>query len=146
MKTYTLRLEFLEGFNLPDIGRNIYLHVCLGQYVLIGQGHKDPKNGFINFYETFPDKKVHLPENTKQIPDLIVYLAKGTKEKDRVSYIRIPGHSIVSTSDSKIPMGIHDLKADLSLMNIGRDDSPGYLTFRPRIFDSVPPEPLNYQK
>lgn len=61
-----------------------------------------------------------MPEDITQIPDLIIYLAKGQKQKDRISYFRIPAQNIISSSQLN-PMTIYNLKADLTLNNIKKD-------------------------
>lgn len=61
-----------------------------------------------------------MPEDITQIPDLIIYLAKGQKQKDRISYVRIPAQNIISSSQLN-PMTIYNLKADLTLNNIKKD-------------------------
>ena len=124
--------------------KNIYIHVCIGQYMIMGTSHKYTKKGFINFYESLADKKISLPEDRSQMPDLIVYLAKGLKEQDRISYFRIRAQTLVTSTF--MPMKIYELKADLSLMNIAKDESAGYLTFRAQLFESIPPPPTNFLK
>ena len=59
-----------------------------------------PKKGALYLSETIQDKKVQLPEDITQIPDLIVYFAKGKKEKDRAAYMRKAGKSLVYKSGS----------------------------------------------
>lgn len=73
-----------------------------------------------SFMEKLPDKKVQFPEEQTQIPDLIIYLAKGEKQKDRISYVRIPSHVLVATTISN-PMNIYSLKGDLTLNNFTKD-------------------------
>lgn len=112
----------MEGFNLPEInGRNqCYVHCCIGQYLIVSRSFGELRGKSITFMERLPDKKAQLPDDLSQLPDIILYIAKGEREKDRISYIRIPAKDFVSSTISN-PMKIFNLKADLSLNNIGKD-------------------------
>ena len=91
----------------------------MGQYMTISKTFGSMKL-CQSFFEKFPDKKVQLPEDITQVPDLIIYLAKGEHEKDRISYVRIPAKDIVSNGQRN-SMSIYNLKADLTLNNINKD-------------------------
>jgi hypothetical protein len=141
LKSYVVRVEVLDGFNLPQInGKNhCYIHCCIGQYMIVSKSFGETKGNSITFLERLADKKVQFPENQSQIPDLIFYLARGEQEKDRISYVRIPAKTIISSNLSK-PMAIYCLKADLTLQNCLTNESGGCVTVRAHLFTGPPPE------
>lgn len=139
MKSYTLRFEMLDGFSLPSIaGKASFIHACIGQYMIVSKDYQPPNNGSLYFLDRLPDKKVQFPEDYSQIPDLIVYFAKGPREKDRICYVRIAAHQLFLPH---APMLIHELKPDMSLLNISKDEPAGYLTFRAQLYENLPPQP-----
>lgn len=97
------------------------------------------KDGYLEFYDILPDKKVQLTEDPTQIPDIILYFAKGTRERDRISFIRIKAETVVGDTIFN-PMKIYELQPDLSL-GLAKPgfDSGGYVTARIHLFRSKPP-------
>ena len=81
-------MELLEAFALP-LNSDCYIHVCLGQYFLLSKSYEKHKDGYLEIMDSLPDKKMQLAEDPTMLPDLILYFAKGPKEKDRISFIRI---------------------------------------------------------
>lgn len=41
------------------------------------------------------DKKVNLPENARDMPDLVIYFCDGLKEENRLAYVRIKAKDVV---------------------------------------------------
>lgn len=74
-----------------------------------------------------------------QIPDLIIYFAKGPKEKDRISFIRIKAETFIAEGHINM-MKIYELKPDhsIGLAKAGQD-SGGYITARINLFQTRPP-------
>jgi hypothetical protein len=48
------------------------------------------ENGRAIFYQSLEDKKIVMPVNIDEIPDLIVYFADEDKEVRRHSFARVP--------------------------------------------------------
>jgi hypothetical protein len=41
------------------------------------------------------DKRVNLPENVGDMPDLVVYFCDGLKEENRLAYVRIGAKEVL---------------------------------------------------
>ena len=92
-KTYTLRIDVFEGNELPTKRKGI-LHFSLGPY-LLKSSLKKLDNGRIFWNESLEDKRVTLPMNIEQIPDLIIYFCDEDVESHRISYMRMKSHNFV---------------------------------------------------
>jgi hypothetical protein len=74
------------------------LHVAMGPYLLSSSKVKMQK-GMCNWYQKLEDKKVVFPcgeGNQYMLPDVVVYLANGDYEKNRMSFIRLNAGKIVT--------------------------------------------------
>jgi hypothetical protein len=70
-KQYVLRVDLFEGLELPQREFCI-IHVLVGPYLV----HSEPvkiENGRAIIYQGLPEKKVFLPVDPEEIPDIIVY-------------------------------------------------------------------------
>ena len=136
-----LRVELLEAFALP-LKSDCYIHVCLGQYFLLSKSYGKHKDGYLEIMDGLPDKKMQLAEDATMLPDLVIYFAKGPKEKDRISFVRIKSADVVSEIQSS-EMTIYKFQTDHTLVDpIPGEDNYGYLNARINLFKSKPQEAL----
>ena len=92
--------------------------------------------------DSLPDKKMQLAEDSSMLPDLIIYFAKGPKEKDRISFVRIKSIDIVSEIQNT-EMSIYKFQTDYTLSDPAPgEDSYGYLNARIHLFKSKPKEAI----
>lgn len=86
-RTYLLRVDILEGHELPDKERAI-VHVAIGPY-MIKTAPVKIEGGRALWYEALPDKKVLFPVERDEIPDCIFYFADADEENRRHCFFRI---------------------------------------------------------
>lgn len=95
LKTYTLSVELIEGFQLPEKSE-AHLIASMGQYLM--RCNKvfplEKEKRVCEFYHVMEDKKVQFPEDITQVPDIILYYCDGPEEKNRICFVRIKASSV----------------------------------------------------
>lgn len=54
--------------------------------------------GMLDFYQSLPEKKVVLPSEVSDIPDIIFYFCDEDSEHSRHSFSRIPAADVLVTN------------------------------------------------
>jgi hypothetical protein len=137
LKTYTLSMEMIEGFQLP-VRKEAVIQVAIGQYLIKSKPHQ-VVNGLCEFLEIMEDKKVQFPEDLTQVPDIIVYFSDGREEKNRISFVRIKATKVATASRHKHAK-IYEMNGDKSLHLLQGNELGGYVTCRANLYtDAAPP-------
>jgi hypothetical protein len=78
------------------------IHISIGPYLIKSpKKEMDPKNpGVLNLLLNLPDKRVVLPKDIEDVPDVIIYFCDDDNESSRHSYCRITAKEIL-ISDEK---------------------------------------------
>ena len=136
---YTLRVYFLTGNQLPirEVG---LFHVGIGPYLLKSKQYEINGNGSIFFVEDFLEKKVNMPLDIKQIPDIIIYFCSEDKEEKRMSFCRVKAKDVLvkSGESQDLKFRMFELKEDKSLDLIGDHETTGFLHASIQLFSCSP--------
>jgi hypothetical protein len=135
-KSYLLRIDVLEAAELPIRDKAIF-HFQLGPYML-KTTPKPINNGRVLIYESIADKKVLLPVNMDEIPDLIVYFADEEKDERRHCWHRIKIDKIFNIP-KPLTMTVK-MKEDRALDLVGEDEFPGLLFIKATLLAQHPPQ------
>jgi hypothetical protein len=139
LKTYTLSVELIEGFQLPEkheaqiiVGMGQYLMRCEKKFPL------EKEKRICEFHHVLSDKKVQFAEDIEQVPDVIIYFCDGSEEKNRICFTRIKAKLVqtpVRTKNSEI----YELEGDKSLNGLKPFEIGGYLNARVNLYTSGAP-------
>ena len=142
-KMYTLRIDVFEGSALPTKKKGM-LHFCLGPY-LFKSSLKEQRNNTNNIFwnESIKERRINLPLDISQIPDLIVYFCNEDVESRRVSYSRKKAEKFViyntKTFEKNQKAMIIKFKEDKSHKLVKDDQFPGFALIRVVLFAHTPP-------
>ena len=141
-KAYTLRIDLFEGSVLPSNTRGI-LHLQLGNYFIKSQLRNVDENKSIFWNQSIEDRRIILPMDINQIPDMIIYFCDEDVESRRISYFRISAKKII-VKDSKTykeaakPL-ILKFREDKSHKLLKSDHFPGFAVARIMLYNYTPP-------
>jgi len=153
-RTYILRVDLYEAQEVPDREMCIISITC-GPY-LIKSVPKKIKNGRCRIYQRFEDKKLVLPANLEEVPDIIVYFSDADKENRRHSFARFkvydpnvkpdadPNKNILNPPNPSLRS--IKLKEDRSLNLVTDDEFPGYLFAKIGLYNQAPPARAEFKK
>ena len=133
-KTYTLKIDVFEGNELPTKQKGI-LHFCIGPH-LIKSSQMEIESGknSIIWNQSLEDRRITLPMDINQIPDLLIYFCDEDVESHRISYIRLKASDFVVFNNSKReklmkPM-IVKFREEKSHKLLREDQFPGFAVVR----------------
>ena len=150
-KNYTLRIDVCSGSELPAEDQGI-LHFSLGNYFFKSslktieksrnKSGVTSRSSKIIWNENLPDRKVFLPMNPKQIPDLIIYFCDEDVESHRTVYYRLASSTVIvsnrknfeSTSITKLIK----FREDKSKKRLSADQFAGFVVLRIQLFSFKP--------
>lgn len=150
-KNYTLRIDVCSGSELPASNQGI-LHFSLGNYFFkssLKQVYKGAnKSGVtsrsskIIWNENLPDRKVFLPMDPRQIPDLIIYFCAEDVESHRTVYYRLKASEILATNsrtaDETSKTRLIKFREDKSKDKLNVDQFAGFVVLRVQLFSYKP--------
>lgn len=140
-RIYTLRLDIFEGNVLPSDNRGI-LHISLGNYYMKSELKSLDDNKSIIWNHSLDDRKIALPVDINQIPDLIIYFADEDAESHRISYFRINAKKIIVADEKSLKKKQEPLilkfKEDKSHKLLKPDQFPGFAVARIMLFAYTP--------
>mmetsp|Transcript_31029 Transcript_31029/g.28217 ORF Transcript_31029/g.28217 Transcript_31029/m.28217 type:complete len:446 (+) Transcript_31029:579-1916(+) len=143
-KTYLFRVDIIGANDLPP-RENCIVSVSIGPYLLKSEPVKI-ENGTCEIYQQLEDKRVNLPVNADEMPDIFVYFQDEAKIDRRHSFIRLKAKDFLNPSDDAVKT--FKLKEDKSLDLVTDEEFPGIIYARIQLFGSNPPErrPLNHHQ
>jgi len=134
-RTYVLRVDLYEAQEIPDREMCI-ITICIGPY-LIKSTPKKISHGRCFIYERFEDKRLVLPTNLEEVPDIFIYFSDKDKEDRRHSFARFKASEFLNVQDP--PLKSIKLKEDRSLNLVTDDEFPGYLFAKIGLYNTAPP-------
>ena len=150
-KNYTLRIDVCSGSELPSSKQGI-LHFSLGNYffksslkqVYKGKNKSGVTEGSskIIWNENLNDKKVFLPMDPSQIPDLIIYFCSEDVESHRTVFYRLKAKDILATNtktqDLTAKTRLIKFREDKSKDKLSEDQFAGFVVLRVQLFSFKP--------
>ena len=150
-KNYTLRVDVCSGSELPSSSQGI-LHFSLGNYFFkssLKQVYKGANNSGVTsrsskiiWNENLPDRKVFLPMDPSQIPDLIIYFCAEDVESHRTVFYRLNAKEILArnsrTADETSKTRLIKCREDKSKNKLSADQFAGFVVLRVQLFSFKP--------
>lgn len=150
-KNYTLRVDVCSGNELPSSSQGI-LHFSLGNYffksslkpVYKGKNKSGvtSRSSKIIWNENLNDRKVFLPIDPNQIPDLIIYFCAEDVESHRTVFYRLKAKEILATNaktaDKTSGTRLIKFREDKSKEKLSADQFAGFVVVRVQLFSFKP--------
>lgn len=140
-KIYTLRIDLFEGNVLPSDHRGI-LHISLGNYFMKSELRTVDENKSIIWNQSLEDRRIALPVDINQIPDMIIYFADEDVESHRISYYRISAKKMVVYDEKSLRLCSEPLilkfREERSHKMLKPDQFPGFAVARIMLFAYTP--------
>eukprot|EP00743_Colponemidia_sp_Colp-15_P008352 GILK01009071.1.p1 GENE.GILK01009071.1~~GILK01009071.1.p1 ORF type:complete len:1605 (-),score=326.59 GILK01009071.1:77-4891(-) len=125
---YTLRVDIFEGCELPDKG-DVYIEVTVGPYSVKTLA-KNSGKGRVLYYQALQDVHMLWPTDKSQIPDIFIYLCKGSGKHARICYARFPPSRFWGFGAAAAAPEWHPLAEDKAIDALANGEFPGFVLAR----------------